>query len=372
MSQIEIEVIGQYVTELLDEFCALGRNGVVAWRPSSSGIELIIAPKYMILQNAHKNERVVVGPRQIDGTDFDALLRILDARPIELSVGNLAALPEDHPVLRRVETLIRRHSIIETPQRAAALFDIANFSLLSPVHQVAQLSSLECSISAACRRVADLGVRLELARSNTGDGFYVWNHEQGLEADLGLYYVTILALCENALEREKSTSGLTPVVRSCLHCGGHYSYYQMGLSSPTDHDYIVGDLTITLARMCEAALPGQILLGDFLRRADDGGERVIGPADFVAMGAAFFERLSGTKLGGQQVDAVKTYLTGEPIDNEKFYIDKLKFRDKHGQPVSALNLKANFGRHSGEPIFLGLQHAKLTAEFTIEHISVAA
>lgn len=324
----------------------------------------------MILQNAHKNERVVVGPRRIEGADFEALLGILDARPIELSVGNLAELPTDHQVLDRIETLIRRHSIIETPQRAAALFDIAGFSLLSPVHQVAQLSSLECSISAACRRVKDLGISLEIARSNTGDGFYPWNHEQGLGADLALYYVTVLTLCENALELEKNTRGLTPVVRSCLHCGGHYSCYQMGLSAPTDHDYIVGDLTITLARMSEAALPGQILLGDFLRPADDDSEKIIGPVEFIDMGAESFDRMSGTDLGSQQVNKVNTYVTGDRINDEKFYIDKLKFRDKHDRPISALNLKANFNRNTGEPIFLGLQHAKLTADFTVEHIQV--
>jgi hypothetical protein len=370
MTQLDFESIGPYVTELLDEFCALGRNGVAAWRPSENGLELIIAPKFMILQNAHKNERVVVGPRLIEGADFDALQSILDARPIELSVGNLAELPADHRVLRQIESSIRRHSIIETPQRAAALFDIVGFSLLSPVQQVAQLNSLECSISAACRRVKAFGISLEIARSNTGDGFYLWNHDQGLDADLALYYVTILTLCENALELEQNTRGLTPVVRSCIHCGGHFSYYQMGLSAPTDHDYIVGELTITLARMSEAALPGQILLGDFLRPTDDDSEKIINSIEFIAMGAEFFDRLNGVKLGSQQVNEVKTYLTGDRIDAEKFYIDKLKFRDKHDRPVSALNLKANFNRNTGEPIYLGLQHANLTADFTVEHIQV--
>ena len=84
----------------------------------------------------------------------------------------------------------------------------------------------------------------------------------------------------------------------------------------------------------------------------------------------FFDRLSGTKLGSQQVNEVKTYVTGDRINDEKFYIDKLKFRDKHDRPVAAFNLKANFNRRTGEPIFLGLQHAKLTAEFTVEHIQV--
>ncbi len=368
----DANAIDGFVEELLNEFCAVGRNGVAAWRPSGSGIELIIAPKFLILQNAHKSDRIVIGPRRIDGPDFETLLEILDARPIELGVGNLAELPSDHPVLGRIEKLVRKHSIIQTPQRAAALFDIVGFSLLSAVKQVAQLNSLECSISTAYKRVGDLGLTLDITRSNTGDGFYVWNDDQGLAADLALYYVTILALCENALERERDTAGLAPVVRTCIHLGGHYSCYQMGRLAPTDRDYIVGELTITLARMSEVALPGQILLGDFARRPGDGEDRTIGPSNFVSEGTAFFERLKGTNLSGQRVAQIKTYLTGEQVDDDRFYVDKLNFKDKHNKPISAFNAKANLYRVDGEAIFLGLQHAKLTSDFTVEHISVVS
>ena len=34
--------------------------------------------------------------------------------------------------------------------------------------------------------------------------------------------------------------------------------------NPTIHDFIVGDVTIELARMIEAAMPESILVGDFL------------------------------------------------------------------------------------------------------------
>ena len=42
MYDADANVISEYVEELLNEFCTLGRNGVVAWRLSASGIELII------------------------------------------------------------------------------------------------------------------------------------------------------------------------------------------------------------------------------------------------------------------------------------------------------------------------------------------
>lgn len=370
MYDADANVISEYIEELLNEFCTLGRNGVVAWRLSASGIELIIAPKFVILKNADKNDRMVVGQRRIEGPNFDALLEILDARPIQLDIENLAELPDDHQEFRRIETLIRKYSIIQTPQRAAALFDIVNFSLLSPVRQVAQLNSLEYSISAACQRVADLGVNLDITRSNTGDGFYVWNCDHGLAADLALYYVTILALCDNALEREGDAMGLAPVVRSCIHLGEHYTYHQMGQLAPTDRDYIVGELTITLARMCEVALPGQILLGDFVRQSDDGQKRPIGPPDFISQGMEFFERLNGTNLGGQIMAQIKTYLTGDWIDEDRFYVDKLRFKDKHEKPFSAFNVKASLHRLDNEPISLGLQHAELKSNFTIEHVGI--
>ena len=69
-------------------------------------------------------------------------------------------------------------------------------------------------------------------RSNTGDGFTVWNHDQGLAADLALYYLIILALRENALERERDTAGLAPVVRPCSHLDGHHAYHQMDRPRP--------------------------------------------------------------------------------------------------------------------------------------------
>ena len=370
MCDADENVISGYVEQLLNEFCALGRNGVVAWRPSARGIELIIAPKFLILENVNKNDRIVVGQRLVEGPDFDALLEILDSRPIELSIGNLAELPGDHQMLRRIETLIRKYSIIQTPKRAAALFDIVNFSLLSPVGQVAQLNSLECSISTANKHMTNLGVSLDIARSNTGDGFYIWNHDLGLPADLGLYYLTILALCDNASARDCDSASLTPVIRTCIHIGGHYSYYQMGKFAPTDHTYIVGELTITLARMCNAALPGQILLGDFIRSTDDEEERMIRPGDFISEGIKFFKQLNGVSLGGQTVQQIKTYLTGTRLDEDRFYVDRLAFRDKHDKAFSAFNVRASMYMVDGTSIFLGLQHAELTSDFAFEHVDI--
>lgn len=184
--------------------------------------------------------------------------------------------------------------------------------------------------------------------------------------------MTILALCENALERERDTASLAPIVRTCIHLGGHYSCYQMGRLAPTDRDYIVGELTITLARMSEVALPGQILLGNFLRQSDDGEDRTIGPSNFISEGTAFFERLKGTNLSGQRVAQIKTYLTGDQVDEGRFYVDKLNFKDKHDKSISAFNAKANLYRVDGEAIFLGLQHARLTSDFTIEHLGVVS
>ena len=64
-------------------------------------------------------------------------------------------------------------------------------------------------------------------------------------------------------------------MRACFHVGSCYEFHQAEGLNPTTHDFIVGDVTIELARMIDAALPGQILVGDFMADieiADDTGE----------------------------------------------------------------------------------------------------
>ena len=103
-------------------------------------------------------------------------------------------------------------------------------------------------------------VSINFARSSSGDGFYVWNRDDGLEANVNLYHFMHIVLADNAIARSKATSKAVPRLRACFHVGSCYEFHQAEGLNPTMHDFIVGDVTIELARMIEAALPGQILV----------------------------------------------------------------------------------------------------------------
>jgi hypothetical protein len=161
---------------------------------------------------------------------------------------------------------------------------------------------------------------------------------------------------------------VVPRLRACFHVGSCYEFHQAEGLNPTIHDFIVGDVTIELARMIDAAMPGQILVGDFL--AELSAENFDMTQSQIHLdAAAFMERaqgnlakLSGLELSGERVSAIKCYLTGERLESGDFNIRKLKIRDKHGLTRHAYNAKVNIYRDIANPILLGIEDKKLPLE----------
>jgi hypothetical protein len=79
------------------------------------------------------------------------------------------------------------------------------------------------------------------------------------------------------------------MIRAAFHIGSHYELYQAEGVNPTVFSYIVGDVTIELARMIEKALPGQVMLGDFTA----SGELEYSSGEFVRA----CEKAGGTARG---------------------------------------------------------------------------
>src|SRR5207249_2465296 len=104
-----------------------------------------------------------------------------------------------------------------------------------------------------------------------------------------------------------------PTLRACFHVGSHYEVYQSEGLNPTSFSYLVGQVTIELARMIEYALPGQILLGKFrtMMRADtDITPALIDSLGFVERTREPLQKLNGLILGGAEIDSIACYLTG--------------------------------------------------------------
>src|SRR5690606_3592687 len=104
-----------------------------------------------------------------------------------------------------------------------------------------------------------------------------------------------------------------PKLRACFHIGSCYEFHQSEGLNPTLYHYIVGDVTVELARMIGRALPNKIFIADFEAEVESGTgtppER-IDAMDFVMRATGNLEQLRGLELAGERVDSIRSYLTG--------------------------------------------------------------
>ena len=126
-----------------------------------------------------------------------------------------------------------------------------------------QLNSLSYSLNSAQSKLLTKRIGVDFSRTTTGDGFYIWNRDLTLEGNVNLYHFMQLALADNAIAHQKATHNTVPRLRACFHVGSSYEFHQSEGLNPTLYNYIVGDVTVDLARVIERAMPGQILVGDF-------------------------------------------------------------------------------------------------------------
>ena len=360
----------------LHQHWSLGQNSILSWASLDDSILILVVPHYAIAeytstQNESNKPRVsaqfitelISGERQLSLPQMQKVARLLDVEPVRLALRQPLT---GHPVETQIiEKMIRRYGINYVASRAVTLFDIVGFSLLTPFEQMTQLNSLSYSLNSAHAKMLEQDVGINFARSSSGDGFYVWNRDDGLEANVNLYHFMHIVLADNAIARSKSTSKAVPRLRACFHVGACYEFHQAEGLNPTMQDFIVGDVTIELARMIDAALPGQILVGDFLADLTEG---VIDPVQtqanldavtFLQRAQGNLSKLSGLELSGDRVTAIKCYLTGENMGGGQFNIRRLHIKDKHGLSRVAYNAKVNIYRDAAQPILLGIEDKKL-------------
>jgi hypothetical protein len=144
--------------------------------------------------------------------------------------------------------------------------------------------------------------------------------------------------------------------------GSHYEFYQSEGLNPTAFSYLVGQVTIELARMIERALPGQILVGRFntpMRDAASGAPGSIDSLGFVARTREPLKRLDGVTLAGTRVTSIQCYLTGTRGGDGHFGISQFEIEDKHHLHHRVYNAKVNIHREPGEAVYLGLRDEDL-------------
>jgi hypothetical protein len=364
-----------HLDKCLHAFWGLGENVLLNWCPRDDGIDLIIVPHYSIAGYAEETQSregmsesflrsLLSGHRRLE---YQQLVKV--ARLLNIQVTHLPLLRSllDNPIQQKVvERMIKRYSITYVPCRAVALFDIVGFGLLSPFSQMTQLNSLSYSLNSAQSKLSQKRIGIDFARSTTGDGFYVWNTELTLDANINLYHFMHLALADNAIARSKARANVVPRLRAGFHVGGSYEFHQAEGLNPTLYHYIVGDVTVDLARMIEQADPDQILIGDFeaemrFLNGDSPSWVTLDTIDFVDRAKRSVEQLRGLVLSGERVERIQCYLTGARLDSGEFTVRRIQINDKHGKTRSVFNSKANIYRGTTGPILLGIQDRELSA-----------
>lgn len=332
----------------------LGKTIVAGWTYQGNRVSLCFSEPWNVLGRAEEMPRLIHGKRVMGPRTFADICKALRARPVSMELPfTIGGLKNDiNPLL--IENLIKRYAVMATASRGVILFDIVSFSKHTPLEQVAQLSSLEYSINNASKRLNQAGLRTELARSTVGDGFYVWNRAKGLEADIRSWLALLLILADNAIARSKGDKRLVPSLRAAFHVGSHFSYHQVEGTTPRGFEYIVGEATITLARIIAKALPGQILIGQFTREVLAGNPLLIDTPTFIARASQVAEKLKDAEIGHAPITALRAGLTGTAAGGRGSAVTMYGIRDKHGYTHHAFNARALIDRDGQETLALGL------------------
>ena len=365
----------RFLEQALHKHWRLGQNIILCWQPTASGIELLIVPHYFLASfsaslddediegslteaNGRFIRKLISNRRVMAAEEFAAAATRLR---IEKTVIKLPIpLINDPYVTDQIDNMVKRHSISFVHKRAVLLFDIVDFALYTAFEQTSQLMSLSYSLNSAYNKMLRKSIDINFSRSSTGDGFYVWSNELGSRNGMHLYQFMLLVVADNAIAKRKSRGNTVPVIRTGFHVGSHYEFVQAEGLNPTMNSYIVGEVTIELARMLDMAAPGQIFLGDFtieIPTSNREGAYLIDvdAQKFVERAGKSLAELKGVELSDEEIVSIHSYLTGETGASAGQVLRRFKITDKHGRSRYAYNLRSNIHIKNKKPVILGLQ-----------------
>jgi hypothetical protein len=354
----------------------LGQNIVLCWSQNDNGLLVLLVPHYFLgnysaqgdttAENSNEAfiRQLISGRRRMERDAFFEVAQRLDVSATFIKLSE--PLGEDAAVIDAVEQIIKRYGISYVASRAVLLFDIADFSLYSPFEQASQLNSLSYSLNSAYNKLLTRGIEINFARTTTGDGYYVWNRDLSAEANQDLLHFLLLVIADNTLAQEASKGNTVPVIRTAFHIGSHYELYQAEGVNPTVFSYIVGDVTIELARMVDLAQPGQIFVGDFevgLLFAVDGADSSArhSTLEFLAHCSQECTKLLGIQFSGEDIAALSCKASEAAGGDGEMVARRFRLTDKHGMSRSAYNLQISLETATGRCWSLGLADDALPA-----------
>lgn len=352
----------------------LGQNIVLCWSATDNGILLLMVPHYFLGNYSAASNTGEYNPKEAFARQLisgrrrktrDELFEIGNRLGVSANFIKLPSpLEDDDAMSRAIEEIVRRYGLSYVDSRAVVLIDIAQFSLYTPFEQASQLNSLSYSMNSAYNKLLTRGIEVNFARTTTGDGYYVWNRELQPGSNEDLMQFLLLVLADNAMARQASKGNTVPLIRTAFHIGSHYELYQAEGVNPTVFSYIVGDVTIELARMVDLAQPGQVFVGDFevelpAPGAEDASELVkLNTLAFLDRCNSDMERLHGVKIAGQEVKHLEC--RASRASDSDGHVRRFRLTDKHGLTRSAYNLEVEI-KTGGGSWALGLGADALSA-----------
>jgi hypothetical protein len=349
----------------------LGDNVVLGWTHSADKLLFLAVRHYVIPETMHAApgerstrdarfiDEVLSGPKYLEPAEFERICRAFGAEPHSVSTDIRI---DNEAIAALVSDMVSRYGVSLVRNRAVVLLDAVAFSRQPPLDQMAMLNSLAYSVNSAYGQLLSKDIRIDFARTTTADGFYIWNRGTTPEANTELYKLLIMLLADNAVAQRKARSSWVPKLRAAFHVGEHYEFHQVEGLNPTRFSYIVGQVTVDLARMVEHALSGQILMGDFITPLGPGAQGqpvACGTADFVEKTAATLDQLNGLEISGGRISSIRCYLTGRSVATGGYTVNRYTMRDKHGAARLVYNAKVNIHRGKADSIFLGIQNEEL-------------
>lgn len=382
VQQLNIKLLAEQFKQLWSH----GKNILLCWSATQQGVAVLVAPHYF-LNDFTESLNDCLPVDRLDALN-GRFIRQLIAEGRQLSIEDLESTAKRFglvikvillpiPVIKKpeacraVDILVQRYSINYVKNRAVLLFDICDFSRGTSFEQISQLSSLSYSLNSARNKLLNKGVEINFLRTTTGDGYYIWNQNARPQGNADLFYFMLLVLADNAIARRKMKKNLAkkngrthnvPLLCTGFHIGNHFEFHQS--EAGAIDSYIVGDVTIELARMLELAQPGQIFIGDIdslLPTSRSEGAYLV-PVDsqgFVDRVSRRVAPLLGIELSGEKITDLHCYLTGETGVSAGRSVRRFKVTDKHGYSRNVFNLRMNIRTCQGQPIILGLPDSNL-------------
>ncbi len=328
---------------------AHGANLVIGWHLAAHGIKVLHLPSYALAATpGFSTESLKPSKFVKTEAEFHRLCNIgarVSSIPLSFEIANEAK------TIAAIDRVMRRFSITHYPCRCVSLFDMVGFSKYGPFDRITLITMLSHHILVAAEKCRQLELPVEVSMTTTGDGFYIWNDRVGYGADVALYTVTMLALIYNYAALDVARNAAVPNLRCCVGFGEHYEYFQHRADARDPVCFIVGDVTIELARMMSAAVDNQILIGSHRRRVKSG--RVIDTPGFVRLAQTGLDRLIGMHIPGGEIAAIKSYLTGERVIDDDYSVTRYDVVDKHDFRHACFNAKLNVTDRTGSEVYIG-------------------